>query len=124
MSKQDISVIVVDDDPSLRDMFVVFLEDDGLNVTSASNGLEAWNILNSGQNFDVLISDVMMPQSDGIELLTKLSTLPKDKRPLIYMMSGFSRLTKEKALELGAVDLLEKPFNIDQLLSDIRDRLA
>ena len=125
MKDSEMTIMVVDDDPGLRDIFTVLLEEEGIVVVAAENGKEAWKQLTSGKHkINAIISDVIMPEMDGKQLLKKIATLPVQERPLIYMMSGHSELTRDEAIAMGAQDMIPKPFDIEKLIGDIRSKLS
>ncbi len=105
-------VLVVDDEPLLRDAVRFEVEMLGCTVIEASSGHEAQRCLAS-QTIDLIISDVRMPDGDGIELLRYVtSNFPHI--PLL-LMSGFADIALWDAYHLGAHALLSKPFNFEYL---------
>jgi signal transduction histidine kinase/DNA-binding NarL/FixJ family response regulator len=95
------------------------------NVHVARNGSEAINKLKSVSRMDLIISDVMMEQLDGFELCKILSRHPKfDHIPLIFLTAKSTSKDKLKALKLGAIDFIEKPFLIDQLTQKVSSVLS
>lgn len=102
------SVLVVDDEPILRDILTRIVERAGYSVASAVDGLDALEKLKSAR-FDFVISDVKMPNMDGLKLLGEIkSSYPETSVILITgKMAGF-RL--EDALEAGADHFIVKPF--------------
>lgn len=113
----DKKILVVDDDPQLLDTLVELLEEEGARVVTASNGADAIR-LSHAQAFDVIISDIQMPEIDGIELVRRLSKLQEGK-PVI-LMTGFGSVdTLEEAMKHGAFDYLLKPFSMDSLRASL-----
>jgi CheY-like chemotaxis protein len=117
-----LSVLIADDHPVIREAASQILEEAGHNVHTASDGAEALRKL-SGAWFDVLVTDVLMPGMDGIQLIGEV----RRRHPGVRIMAmsggcdGFSRedfLTIASRLGAGAV--LEKPFMPDELI----ERLA
>lgn len=112
-------ILVVDDEKSIRKTFEVFLGNEGHTVYTASNVPSAVNII-AEVDFDVIITDIIMPEVSGIELLR----IVKDKIPdiPIIIMTGEPTLeTATIALKHNATDYLMKPINKDMLLSRIRN---
>ncbi len=111
------NILVVEDDVSVRDMVVRFLERAGYKVTTASNGREAMDAVEDMPP-DVVVTDVFMPEKDGVELILELARLPT--RPRVVAMSGGGILGTTSMLDvvgkLGAVTTLPKPFGKDELL--------
>lgn len=107
-------ILVVDDESALREICQEALTDDGYNVDVAGSGREALGKL-IGKEYDLVISDLRMPDMNGQELLTAIRQRNLDVDFLV--MTGFG--TTETAVEFmrdGAVDYISKPFDIKQML--------
>lgn len=113
MPNQSISVLVVDDEPVLRELVAFILVDKGFQVREAENGDAAFQLI-TRHHFDVVLSDVRMPNGSGIDLLQKIRQR-HHKRPFVFLVSGYSELTREEARRLGAIDLLNKPVDYEKL---------
>jgi two-component system KDP operon response regulator KdpE len=111
------TVLVVDDETSLRDFVRRNLEVRGYGVLTAANGLEALAIFNT-HIVSLVILDVMMPRMDGLETIRRIrqnSTIP------IVILSALGEETdKIQALNLGADDYLTKPFGVGELLARVQ----
>jgi len=115
------SVLVVDDEPSIRDMLRIVLRRDGYDVRTAEDGRQALESLQQGP-VDLLLSDIRMPDMTGVELLRAAKDLNPDVVAL--MMTAYaSTETAVEAMRLGAVDYLTKPFNIDELRLKVRQQI-
>ena len=116
------AVLIVDDDPDLRASIALVLSDAGYNVIEASDGKHAIPILRD-QAIELLITDLVMPETDGMELVRLLKGKPG--RPGIIVMSAHHGREKggylELAAMLGADATLKKPFKADELLSAVRE---
>lgn len=112
-SREEYNILVVDDEPEIREILADHFRLDGYNVLTAGGGEEALELVKK-QNIDFIITDIRMHKGDGEELLVKVRELDP-KFPVIVMVTGFSELTREKAIEKGALDLLHKPINMDQI---------
>lgn len=114
-------VLVIDDDPQVRSVVARLVRQEGHEVVEAENGKVALRRF-MGDPADLVISDIYMPEMDGIELLMRLrETFPEAR--LVAMSGGgaiAARHLLDAASALGAVAVLEKPFDIDA----IRDLLA
>ena len=118
-------VLVVDDDPSIRDMLRDVLTDDGHEVTTAGDGMEALEVMGQGGPFLVLL-DLMMPRLDGLGVLRELEHRPEIRgKSAVVVMSAADRLFALSAiLSTGVVaEQVAKPFELDQML-DLVNRLA
>lgn len=110
-------ILIVDDDPRLRDLLRRYLGENGFNVLVSENG-EAMKRLWVREHFDVLILDLMMPGEDGLAILKRLRA-EKDMTPVIMLTARGENVDRILGLELGADDYLGKPFNPRELLARI-----
>ena len=113
-----LTILIVDDEEMLREVIADSFKRMGCKVFEADGANSACEIIAHGQ-IDVVISDVRMPNGDGIQLLQWIAKL-KGIHPLVIMISGFSDLTEVKAKEMGAVGLFHKPFHIKELIEEIK----
>jgi two-component system response regulator PilR (NtrC family) len=114
-------ILVVDDEPSMREMLRIVLRRDGYDVVVAGTGREAIEALKR-QPVDLLLSDIRMPDVSGVEVLRAAKDL--DAEIIGFMMTAFaSTSTAVEAMRLGAVDYLTKPFSMDELRLKIRRHL-
>lgn len=110
-------ILIIDDDPRLRDLLRRYLGENGFNVLVSENG-EAMKRLWVREHFDVLILDLMMPGEDGLAILKRLRA-EKDMTPVIMLTARGEDVDRILGLELGADDYLGKPFNPRELLARI-----
>jgi len=111
-------VLVVDDDPGVRDSMSRTLAQAGYTVRTAETGEAAFELARDGA-FDVILSDMRMPGISGIEVLRKLRDVRVDSAFIV--MTGFGTVdTAVEAMKLGAVDFVQKPFFRDELLMRVR----
>lgn len=106
-------VLVVDDEESIREFLEIMLRKEGYEVTCAEDGQKALDIIKK-KSFDLVISDLQMPNMTGIELLKHV----KDQYPdiLFMMITAFGTTeTAVEAMKLGAYDYITKPFKIDEV---------
>jgi len=107
------NILVVDDEESIREFFEIMLKREGYHVLTASNGLQALDVLKKTQ-VDLIISDIQMPELSGMELLTKVKEM--DPEMVVLMITAFgSTETAVEAMKLGAYDYIQKPFKIDEV---------
>jgi DNA-binding NtrC family response regulator len=113
MSEERAKILVVDDDPSLRNMMSIVLKKEGYHITTVDNAQSALNILKKG-DVGLLISDIKMPEISGIELLRKVKSIQPDM-PVVMITAYGSTNDAVEAMKLGAEDYIPKPFNLDEL---------
>jgi CheY-like chemotaxis protein len=107
-------VLVVDDDPIIRDMMKDILDFEGYSISMARNGYEALQMLRSEQDFLVFL-DILMPGMSGKELCAVLEAEPQlRKRHIIVLMSALDNL--EEAASLNADAILQKPFLVEDVI--------
>ena len=113
MSKR---ILVVDDEQSMRDTLHIMLEKEGFVIDSAVNGVEALEKFKS-EKYDLVLTDLKMPELDGIELIEALVSL--GEVPIIIMTAYATKDEAIKALNLGASFFIEKPFKKRELMNFI-----
>ena len=110
MSRASHKILLVDDEPELRESIVDYLGRDGHHVTEASCGRDAIELLGH-DHMDLVITDVRMVGGGGIELLKEIGKMPPP-RPEVILISGFFDISEVEARNLGAAALLQKPFDL------------
>jgi len=111
MRKQNI--LLIDDDESLRKIIAHHLTSDGYKVASACGGKEGLELYKRGE-FDLVITDLKMPDMDGMEVLKEIKYLKNDA--VVIMITAYGTIEKAvEALKAGAFDYITKPFNRDEL---------
>jgi len=114
-------ILVVDDEPQIRDVVTRALQAAGYGIDSAADG-EAGLALALSGDYQLVILDVLMPAADGREVLRQLQRLRPDQPVLV--LSCLSDVTaKVDLLDAGANDYLTKPFSLDELLARVRVQL-
>ncbi len=112
-------VLIVDDEPSIREILSLILEDAGYCVMRAENGVEALEILKADSDYDLLLTDLRMPYMDGVELFERAREFNEDIEAVI--ISAYSDVKKAvKAIKLGVFDYLQKDFDSEELLLTVR----
>src|ERR1044071_2636241 len=113
-------ILVVDDSPETTDMLGRLLQLEGAFVESARSGAEALEIAGR-HNFDLIVSDISMPEMDGYQLLQNLRKLPSMANVPAVALTGYGRdADVERAREQGFAENLTKPLDLDQLLEIVR----
>jgi DNA-binding response OmpR family regulator len=113
--------MVVDDDPTMLRMIELYLADFPVEVKLVRNGRVALRHLEKG-HYDLLLTDLQMPELDGISLIKKLRAEQLDLPIIILSAYGMEKMADE-AIELGADELLCKPFDSNTLKKKIRNQL-
>ena len=114
-------ILIIDDEKSIRNSLKEVLEYEKYEVELAEEGAEGIEKFR-GNNFDVVLCDIKMPNMDGIEVLEKILSLSGDV-PVI-MISGHGNIdTAVEAIKKGAYDFIEKPLNLNRLLITIRNAM-
>ena len=110
-------ILIVDDDPRLRDLLRRYFGENGFSVSVAENG-QAMNRIWMRERFDALILDLMMPGEDGLQILRRLRA-SKDTTPVLMLTARGEDVDRIVGLELGADDYIPKPFNPRELLARV-----
>jgi len=105
-------ILIVDDEQSMRDFLSVMLKKSNYDVSTAADGTEAKKLIDS-EEFDLVITDVMMPDISGIDILEYVKSRHPETAVLIITAYA-SHDTAVEAMKLGAEDYITKPFNIDE----------
>jgi two-component system KDP operon response regulator KdpE len=113
-------ILVVDDEPQLTRVLRTGLKSRGYDVRVAADGLAGFEAFNDWHP-NLVITDLAMPNMDGLELCRRLRTI--SQVPIIVLSAKGEEKTKIEALDLGADDYVTKPFGIDELLARIRASL-
>jgi len=106
-------VLIVDDEPEVRQVLQEFLSGRGYDVLVAESGSEALSMLGVDQP-DLVLLDVTMPGMDGVETLRRIVALQQPV-PVIMVTANADIATTSKLLAMGAVDYIPKPFDLDYL---------
>ncbi|MFO7320665.1 MAG: response regulator [Chloroflexota bacterium] len=119
------TILVVEDDPNLLEGIRTILELDGYETITAENGQQALELLHyNGSHPDLIISDIMMPNMDGIELLKAVRKEPRWLMiPFIYLTAKGDKTDMQRGKRLGVDDYLIKPFEAEDLLIAVESRL-
>ncbi|MDA3952393.1 MAG: sigma-54 dependent transcriptional regulator [Bacteroidales bacterium] len=116
---EKISILIVDDEESVRDSLYNWFIDDGYVVECAENAKKALSILQT-KDFNIILADIKMPGMDGMEMHRRIKAL--NKEPIVIIMTAFASVdTAVQALKEGAYDYVTKPFDPDDLSHLIRN---
>lgn len=115
----NISILIVDDEESVRDSLYNWFIEDGYSVACAESAKQALSILES-KNFDIILADIKMPGMDGLEMHRRIKSLNRES--IVIIMTAFASVsTAVQALKDGAYDYITKPFDPDDLSHLIRN---
>src|SRR5262249_24356487 len=115
-------ILVVDDEESIREIVCAMLTASGYQTQKAQSGVEALRLLESGAEFDLMLSDLMMAELDGVALLERTKEKYPDM-PVIMVTAVHDISVALAAIRNGAYDYLLKPFEREQLFNTVRRAL-
>lgn len=118
MKLEELRLLIVDDEVDLCQVLSWDFEDYGITVEQTNGGYKAIEMLKKDK-FDVVLTDVKMPEGDGIELLDYIYE-NKVELKAVYLMTGYSDYPEEKLLEKGMRRLFHKPVETELILEDLR----
>ena len=116
------TILVMDDDLALQTVLEIALREAGYEVVLANDGQEGIEKLTT-LNPDLVISDIMMPQMDGVETFQRIKEQLQDNGIPIFIMTALTRKPWFADLEAEGAVIIQKPFEIDQLLGLVHDML-
>lgn len=117
-------ILIADDDPDIIDLLESYFTRAGFIVTAKINGKDALQAAETGK-YDLVLLDVMMPYIDGYHVASEISSrLGSDAPKIIIMTSRDVSSEKGIALLSGAIDVVQKPFTLDELEAKVRAALA
>jgi two-component system, NtrC family, response regulator PilR len=115
------SILIVDDELSMREFLEILLTREGYTVSCASSGEEACSILDK-EKFDLVITDIRMDEIDGLGVLRKAKEADSDI-PVILISAFATAETAVEAMKDGAYDYIPKPFEVDEFKKVVRDAI-
>lgn len=122
---RDFTIMVVEDNPDMQAFIHQLLEPKYKQVLLANNGIEGLKLLEEhGQNIHLIVSDVMMPEMDGMSMLKEIKSTAEWKQiPVIMLTALAAERNKLNALTIGVDDYLTKPFSVPELLTRVQNLL-
>ena len=122
MGKQKGNILVVDDEPNIRRVLEAVLARDGHTVQTAENGRKGLDIISKDSAIDLLITDLIMPDINGVELLASAKELHPQMSVLMITAHGTIKSAVD-AMKLGAFDYITKPFDLDEIKLVVKNAL-
>ncbi len=117
-------LLLVDDEPSLREAVEAYLEDEGFIVNVASNAEQGWDLVQR-ETPSLVITDIMMPEVDGYQFLENLRNDPRFKGlPVIFLTAKGMTADRIKGYEAGCDAYLSKPFDPEELVAIVKNLLS
>lgn len=111
-------ILVVDDDPDIRELIRFYLREEGFDIEEANHGVDAWNQMKRSPA-DLVVLDIMMPEMNGWELCRRLNSAYPDV-PLLMITAKGETSQKVKGFQLGTADYLVKPFDPPELVVRVK----
>jgi two-component system cell cycle response regulator CpdR len=115
-----IRILLAEDDEAMRLYLERALIRSGYAVTAVDRGTEAYRLVEAGERFDLLLTDIVMPEMDGIELAQKTAVIAPETR--VMFITGFSAVTLRAGRALPQAKVLSKPFHLRDLVLEV-DRI-
>jgi two-component system, OmpR family, response regulator len=114
-----VKILIVDDDPHIRELIKVLLSKEGFSILDAGEGEEALTILERNK-IDLIILDIMMPNKDGWTFCREVRTYYSDTLPILMLTAKGETSQKVKGFELGTDDYMVKPFAPAELVARVK----
>ena len=114
-------ILICDDEPDIVSALKIYLESEGFQVVSASNGREAVDTLKEQADIKLILMDVMMPVMDGIAAMAEIRTF--SNVPIIMLTAKSEDADKVMGLTIGADDYVTKPFNPVELMARVKSQI-
>ncbi len=114
-------ILIADDDREIAEMISESLIDEGYDTRTVGDGKSAFDELNTRNDYDLIILDIMMPNMDGLELCKRIRD--KVSCPILFVSAKNRSLDMMVGLEMGADDYIKKPFALEELISRVRAHL-
>ena len=116
-------ILIVDDEPGIRQSLVGVLEDEGFHAVAVESG-EACLEAIGRENYDLVLLDIWLPGIDGLATLERIEEVPAVDRHIVVVISGHGNIeTAVRATKLGAFDFLEKPLTIEKVIVVVKNAL-
>ena len=110
-------ILLAEDEEAMRTYLARALENAGYEVVAVDRGTEALPLLEAGDHFDLLLSDIVMPEMDGIELAQRCNEL--SPRTKVMFITGFAAVTLKASRDQPRAKVLSKPFHLKDLVMEV-----
>ena len=110
-------ILLAEDEEAMRTYLARALENAGYEVVAVDRGTEALPLLEAGDHFDLLLSDIVMPEMDGIELAQRCNEL--SPRTKVMFITGFAAVTLKASRDQPRAKVLSKPFHLKDLVLEV-----
>lgn len=117
------TILIVDDNADAREMLKLILSDEGVSVITAADGQQALDLIDHRPP-DLIVTDLQMPNIDGIQMITRIRARPELGAVPIIVMSAFRSGPTQGAMDAGANRSIPKPIGVDAFLSLVRQLLS
>ena len=114
---KNFTLLIVDDDEDLREMLFWAFKKQGFNVLQAESGDDGFKVFQENK-IDLILSDMRMPEGDGLSLLERVRK-SHPALPILIFLTGFSEVSVEECLAKGAHNVYSKPFNHKELVKSV-----
>lgn len=115
------SVLIVDDEPGIREFLQIMLDREGYDVSCAADGKEAINFFKK-KRYDVVVADIRMPKVNGFEVLTTIKEISPETN--VIMITAYASFESAvESMKEGAYDYITKPFNVDEVKMTVKNAL-
>lgn len=118
LERKNITVLIVDDEPDILELMEEEFIYYGYKTLTAECGNDAIKMIREN-HIDVIVSDYKMPNGNGMTVLDEVNSIPVDKRPEFFFVSGQADISIQDAINAGAKKFFSKPFDLDDLIQEI-----
>ena len=115
-------ILIVEDNFDMRELLHLYLKSDGFTVVTARDGREGLYMAEA-EDPDLIITDIHMPELNGIEMVRQLRTQPKFKDIPIIVLTAFGIEERDNAVRAGANRAIDKPTDLESLVNDVNELL-
>ena len=115
-------ILIVEDNLDMRELLHLYLKSDGFTIVTAGDGREGLYMARA-EDPDLILTDIHMPDLDGIEMVKQLRTQKKFKETPIIVLTAFGHEERDRAIRAGANRAVDKPTDLESLVNDVNELL-